>query len=530
MRFTLPVLTRLTPLTTLTLAAAAHAQSVSTTDMSAQLTELKAANDALALKVARLEEGANGAQWLTEKRATEIRAIVTDVLADSAMRTSLQSAGATAGWNKDQGGFFIASPSGDFKLNIRGQLQTRWALDYRNTSGITTTNQGATNTVPKADEWGFENRRTKIAFTGFVVDPSWTYEMQLVMNRATGTLTAGSQALAANNVVGSVENLWMEKDFGNGVSVKIGQFKSPFLREELVSSTAQLAADRTLVNAVFSTAFSQGVQLELGGDAGDKTRATFFYGDGQRANATSVPTNTAANFAAPAGGFAGAYTTNFAGNLTNWSFAGRVEYLGAGAWKQFRDFTSMRGEEFGWLVGVGGMGQSLRPANEGDQSASSTKSMWGATADVSMDFGGANLFAYGVYRLVNLNGEVATRDGDESDAMHQWGAVVQGGVFVTNEMELFARYEVGNTDTDQFRTVEPGVTLELDSIATVGFNYYFGGHKDVKWTSDLGYAFNPVCDFSANGANYLVDLSGNTGDGFTNDGQWVVRTQLQLLF
>ena len=109
-------------------------------------------------------------------------------------------------------------------------------MDYRNTNGITTTNQGATTTVPKADEWGFENRRTKIAFTGFVVDPSWTYEMQLVMNRTTGTLTAGSQALAANNVVGSVENLWMEKDFGNGVSVKIGQFKSPFLREELVSS------------------------------------------------------------------------------------------------------------------------------------------------------------------------------------------------------------------------------------------------------------------------------------------------------
>ena len=259
-------------------------------------------------------------------------------------------------------------------------------------------------------------------------------------------------------------------------------------------------------------------------------QATFFYGDGQRANATSVPTNTAANFAAPAGGFAGAYTTNFAGNLTNWSFAGRVEYLGAGAWKQFRDFTSMRGEEFGWLVGVGGMGQSLRPVNEGDQSASSTKSMWGATADVTMDFGGANLFAYGVYRLVSLNGEVATRDGDESDEMHQWGAVVQGGVFATNEMELFARYEVGNTDTDQFRTVEPGVTLELDSIATVGFNYYFGGHKDVKWTSDIGYAFNPVGDFSATGANYLVDLSGNSGDGFTNDGQWVVRTQLQLLF
>ena len=90
MRFTLPALTRLTPFTTLTLAAAAHAQSVSATDMSAQLTELKAANEALASKVARLEEGANGAQWLTEQRATEIRAIVNDVLNDAVTRDSLQ--------------------------------------------------------------------------------------------------------------------------------------------------------------------------------------------------------------------------------------------------------------------------------------------------------------------------------------------------------------------------------------------------------------------------------------------------------
>lgn len=88
--------------------------------MARELAELKAANEALASKVARLEQGANGETWLTEQRATEIRSIVADVLADSSTRESLQSSGATAGWNKDQGGFFLASPSGDFKLNIKG--------------------------------------------------------------------------------------------------------------------------------------------------------------------------------------------------------------------------------------------------------------------------------------------------------------------------------------------------------------------------------------------------------------------------
>jgi hypothetical protein len=518
----------LTGATTLSLVAPAVADDA---ELARQIAELKKANDALAAKVEKLEAGANGEEWLTERRAEEIRGIVTDVLGDADTRTSLQSAGATAGWNKDQGGFFIASPSGDFKLNIKGQVQFRWAYDQRSNKGITETNQPGTGTqaVPKENVWGFENRRTKIAFTGFVMDPSWTYEVQPVFNRTPGSVSSGAQTFSNGNIVGSVENVWIQKTFDNGFNVRVGQFKAPFLREELVSSSAQLAVERSLVSDMFSTKFSQGIQVEYGGRTGDPFKAQFFYGDGLRANGTSVPTDTATAWASPAGGFAGGYTTPFNGNLTNWAFAGRVEWLGAGSWKQFRDLNSFRGEESGWMVGVGGMGQSIRPSTEGDVTAKTTQSMWGMTADLTMDFGGANLFMYGVYRRVNLTGDVTTRDG-EADGMNQWGAVVQGGVFVSNEVELFARYEVGDTDTDQFRTVEPGVELELDSIVTAGFNYYVDGNKDVKWTTDFGYAFTPIGDFASSGADWLQDFSGSTDDGFTNDGQWVIRTQLQLLF
>jgi hypothetical protein len=342
-------------------------------------------------------------------------------------------------------------------------------------------------------------------------------------------VTSGDQTFSSGNIVGSVENVWIQKTFDNGFNVRVGQFKSPFMREELVSSSSQLAVERTLVSEMFTTKFSQGIQFEYGGRTGDPLKAQFFYGDGLRANGTSVPTNTATSWANTAGGFAGGYTTPFNANLTNWAFAGRLEWLGAGNWRQFRDLNSFRGEEFGWMAGVGGMGQSIRPQNEGEVSDKTTKSMWGVTADLTMDFGGSNLFVYGVYRRVNLTGDVTTRDG-EADGMNQWGAVVQGGVFVSNEVELFARYEVGDTDTDQFRTVEPGVELALDSIVTAGFNYYIDGNKDVKWTTDFGYAFTPIGDFASSGADWLQDFSGSTGDGFTNDGQWVFRTQLQLLF
>ena len=272
--------------TTLSIAGAALGAGGESIDTASQIAELKAANAALAAKVEKLERGANGEEWLTEQRASEIRAIVSDVLADASVRDSLQASGATAGWNKDQGGFFMASPSGDFKLNLRGQVQVRWAYNNRDNSGL-----GAT--AAKEGNWGFENRRTKLTFTGFVIDPSWTYEVKLVANRATGTVTGATYS--ANNIVGSVEEIFVQKDFGNGMMLRAGQFKAPFIREELVSSASQLTVERSLVNDVFSTKFAQGLQAEFGGRAGEQWRAG--------------PWPAASSISAPATGARGATST-----------------------------------------------------------------------------------------------------------------------------------------------------------------------------------------------------------------------------
>jgi hypothetical protein len=485
-------------------------------DLASEIAELRRANAALAEKVERLEKSAEAESgaWLSEERAAEIRSIVTDVLADAGTRTSLQSSGATGGWNKDQGGFFLASPSGDFKLNIKGQIQTRFAYNRRDTE--------TAGADPKPETWGFENRRVKLTFTGFVVDPSWTYEVKPVFNRTPASLTSGDQTLSSGNIVGSVEDIWVQKDFGQGTTMRVGQFKTPFLREELVSSSSQLAVERSLVNDVFSTKFGQGIGFE---HTAGSLRAQVYYGDGMRANATSITTSATAN----AGGYAGSYTTAFNGNTVDYALAGRIEWLGQGQWRQFRDFNSFRGEDRGWMVGLGGMSQAIRPTSEGAVSASTTDSMWGATADVTVDLGGANLFGYVVYRDVSLAGDVATRGGGTADSLDQWGFVVQGGVFVTDEVELYARYERGDTDTDKFRTGSGGVaTRGLDSILTLGANWYIGGNKDLKWSNDIGYAFDPIGDFNSSGADWLSDVNGL--DNTTNDGQWVLRSQLQLLF
>jgi hypothetical protein len=61
-------------------------------------------------------------------------------------------------------------------------------------------------------------------------------------------------------------------------------------------------------------------------------------------------------------------------------------------------------------------------------------------------------------------------------------------------------------------------------------NWWLAGvkNKQVKWTTDFGYSFEPVVDFAALGAGYLPDYTASGGE--TGDGQWVVRSQLQFMF
>ena len=102
------------------LAGSAFAASVEpNTDAMSQIAELKK-------EIAELKSQ-NSDKWLTEQRAEEIRGVVQDVLADADTRSSLQAAAATSGYNN---GFFISSPDGNFKMQLNGQVQTRWAYSW----------------------------------------------------------------------------------------------------------------------------------------------------------------------------------------------------------------------------------------------------------------------------------------------------------------------------------------------------------------------------------------------------------------
>ena len=499
--------------------AAVLAAPQDSTDLRRALEEierLKESNAALAEKVGALEqrvaEGGDAA-WLTEQRAAEVRAIVTDVLADAGARASLAD-GATAGYDAKKG-FFLASADGNYTMQMKGEMQVRWAYSARDIGAVDEA-EGSPSDATEEDAWGFEIRRMRMTFSGTVVDPSWYYEVKFEFARS------GGAAL--------LSDAFIEKRFDNGFNLRVGQFKGPFLRESIDSATGLLAVERSLVDTFFTVGRPQGMRLAWESDV---VRVEGFYGS-ELAAAGSAPYSIVGGSASElnagsALGIPGSQNTGFNAVQTDYAFIGRVEAKTGGEWKQFKDMQSYRGEEAAALFGVAAYAQQVDTISGTDGATPDV--MWSVTADARVDFGGANLFVYGVYRDISLQEAQPVRGGGDSDELQQWGAVAQGGYFLTDTVEGFLRYEVGNSDTDKFRTAPGALSADGDelSLLTVGANWWPAGVKNrIKISGDFGYAFMPIVDFAASGADWLPNYTEEDGD--TLGGEWVIRTQLQFTF
>jgi len=103
--------------------------------LQAQIDPLRSQNADQAKQIQELK-AANGEQWLTEQRAEQVRGVVRDVLADSADRASFRT-------------------DGNYRLNIEGQIQSRYAFNFLPTAAFTPSSAVAQN------EYGFELRRVR---------------------------------------------------------------------------------------------------------------------------------------------------------------------------------------------------------------------------------------------------------------------------------------------------------------------------------------------------------------------------------
>lgn len=434
--------------------------------------ELKAQVNALQAKVEALET-----RQLSTK---DVDDTVRQLLADADRRSqSLVAEGFTSGYSK--GKFLIQSGDGNFALHPYLQFQLRYAANDRedyNPSGSSDT------------ETGFEVRRMKFGFDGNVYGPQLTYQFQWATDRNTGTPT--------------LEDAWARYQFAESWAVMGGQFKDPLFRESLVSSTRQLAADRSLLNGILegNDNYVEGLSLIY---TQDRVHVQSAYTNGFGSQN--------ANFVEPQGnpGDAG-YTPN--GNRKyDFGLAARADFMVLGdpatTWKQYAQFSALDAKSDMLILGVAG---------EWDQAGDA--SFYWYTADAQwIPAALQRLSVYGALagRSTSIsNTESAAQDNSPSD----WGLLVQAGYLVTNHIEPFVRCDYTRLGEDLLSdsAAEAYGTRDIYEL-TAGVNYYLKG-QNAKLTADLTYLPNGT-PIASSGADILAQP--------TEQGQWLLRLQFQLL-
>ena len=434
------------------------------------------------------------------------RAYSAELAADAQTRSSLL-APAAAGSN----GFTISDQSGNYKLTIGGTVQFRYTLDTRS-DGVQGTGPQATN-VNKDDSlsMGFSNPITRIHFGGNIINPDMTFKVGALIsgnNSNTAILdgNGNTQTLTDSNGF-LLEDAYGQYKFDNGMSVKWGQFKLPTVREEIVGDEYSLTAGTSTINTLFSPGRTQGIEV---GYTAESFRAMFDFSDGIRSSNTDYTNAVEADYALSA----------------------RGEFKIAGDWSRFNDFTSFRNQDFAALVGAGIHWEQGGNSNDGFAGSNATfgNETFLYSIDGAIEGSGWNAFAA-------FTGSNA--DGDQRNSISTYSLLLQGGVFVSENCELFARYEGIFADSE----VTGVGANELDPsdfhFVTIGSNYYIlpDSHA-AKITADAVISVNENAGLqnlvqSTSGNNKFGAGAPNTNNGVLGDGdsgEVALRLQFQLLF
>ncbi|MBX3359213.1 MAG: hypothetical protein KF745_12390 [Phycisphaeraceae bacterium] len=423
----------------------------------------------------------------------EIRAIVAEMLADAETRSSLLAAGATSG---NDGNFFIASPDGNYRLNVGGDIQARYYLNFRDKDQ--TVNGG--NNFDDFDS-GFQMGNVRVRFFGNIINPDWTYKIQLNAGNGRYSPDIDSEtnqvvpsSSSSDNGFALLEDAWIAYNFGNGWSGKAGQFKLPLLHEELVDSTQQLFVTRSILNEAFSQGYSQGVQIAYT-DIDWNAKAAF--SDGLRTANTDY--------------------TEF---TNDWAITSRFEYKFAGQWQDFDDFNAKPGQPFAAMLGLAGnFQQSKNTAAPTDVDIQSIT----YTADFSIYGDGWTGYA----AFVGNYAAFLNTAPDTNIYTNNYGVLVQGGYRWSNS-EVFAGWTGLMPDNDLLAE-----SKDIYNFLQIGFSQFYAGNA-AKATVDMVWALDQTSDLSAGSAtNPFATLFPDTNIGLLGSSkanEVTVRFQFQLVF
>jgi hypothetical protein len=428
----------------------------------------------------------------------EVRAMVAEMLADAETRSSLLQGGGAAGYDN---GFFIGSPNGDFKLRFNAYTQFRYVANLRSDDDVArnfapeigtdgTPTGGVVDNTPVGaqDEFtnGFQLRKTAVILSGNVINPNLTYNFRFIQQRDTDWQN---------------DDAWVQYNYGDGLTVRAGQFKLPFMAEELNPDTATIAAERGPVNSAFTGGRGQGISF---GYTADQFKGYFMFSDGFNSRGTDFTNESEADLA----------------------FTARGEFLLSGTWNALRDYTSNTNDPMSAMIGAAAhwqRGSNLLPgASNADED-----NFFAYTVDGQVEGGGFSLFGAFV-------GTDWDRVGNAENTSN-FGATLQAAYRWDDAPEIFARWDGLFLDDGANNYLNAnGDTVTGDdtvSFITAGFNNYYAGNA-AKFTFDAIYSMNDTAGLTGG----LVPGGGNPINsnlgllGSTSSGEIAIRAQFQLSF
>jgi hypothetical protein len=351
----------------------------------------------------------------------------------------------------------FATPDGGLSFEQpTSRLEISFGMMYRYTASV------APEAPDPADDLaqGFAFRRLRPIFEGDLAEGKITYFAML----------------AGETDSPEVIDAFLTFEPAEDWRIRLGQFRLNFSREMSMSSSRQLAADRgSIANNINpgQSARVQGVEARWASGR-DRVHATLSEGVGHA--------NTAFN-----------------DRSGDWGATLRYERLLVGEkFKQFDQFSAPFETPRGLMLGLAGHAQHEDDA--GDRVA------W--AADLSYQDSGFNA------ALIHVGHVAEDRNqGAFPEPESLFGVVALAGLFITDTVEPFARYEWGTTSDED----HPDLNL-----ITVGVNWYIAGQA-LKFTTDFNIAFDGVGPAFDRPGDGLI----RTPDG---DTRYYLRSQILVLF
>ena len=376
--------------------------------------------------------------------------------------------------------------------NVNIEVMTQFRYMYNDRDELTPGALGDNDTT-----MGFDTPRTQVRLSGSVTD-----DISALVVFDFGAAENGTAQGTANLLV--AQGAWSLND---NWAMLFGQWHNPVMGSENFAAEHTLAVDKSFTNEFFQVGYTQGVAFAY---AGDQFKFVGAFSDGAE-YITNYGTVSNSAFNAP--------------GENDFGITGRFDWLVEGTWDQFADATSWRGSNYGVKIGAGAHWQTQGDTNPADNSGGAipgyddtTVTFW--TVDAQVEGDGWNVFAQYVGHDVDIT---ATTDVNYTNH----GFILQGGMFVSDQVELFGRYDIimlddvlvaANTD-DNFQSV------------TVGMNYYFVPESHAaKFTLDAVFALDESTNIDAIFGGVGSNDPSTTGLLGLSDSEMLLRGQLTLVF